>query len=130
MVTQTIEKGCKRTEIGVIPEDWDIVRLSDIGIFKKGRGLKKEELSDEGLPCIRYGEIYTHHNYIVKRYFSFVSSELAKCSQRIAKGDLLFTGSGETAEEIGKCVAFLGDESAYAGGDVIIFTPEIRIQRF
>jgi type I restriction enzyme, S subunit len=36
---------------------------------------------------------------------------------------LLFAGSGETAEEIGKCVAFLGDEEAYAGGDVVIFTP-------
>jgi type I restriction enzyme S subunit len=34
---------------------------------------------------------------------------------------LLFTGSGETVEDIGKCVVYLGDEVAYAGGDVIIF---------
>jgi type I restriction enzyme S subunit len=36
---------------------------------------------------------------------------------------LLFAGSGETAEEIGKCVAFLGNGEAYAGGDIVIFTP-------
>jgi type I restriction enzyme S subunit len=39
------------------------------------------------------------------------------------RGGLLFAGSGETAEDIGKCVAFLGEEEAYAGGDIIIFTP-------
>ncbi|MCX6113200.1 MAG: restriction endonuclease subunit S [Proteobacteria bacterium] len=36
---------------------------------------------------------------------------------------MLFTGSGETAEEIGKCVAFLGSEEAFAGGDIIILSP-------
>ena len=38
----------------------------------------------------------------------------------IKKGDLLFAGSGETADEIGICVAYVGDEPAYAGGDIIV----------
>jgi type I restriction enzyme S subunit len=104
-------------------KEWKIVNLSNIGTFKKGKGIKKNDVVDEGLPCIRYGEIYTHHSNIIKQYFSFISVQIAKSSQRIEKGDLLFTGSGETAEEIGKCVAFLGDDEVYAGGDVLIFTP-------
>ena len=32
------------------------------------------------------------------------------------------TGSGETADDIGKSVAYLGEETAYASGDIIIFT--------
>jgi type I restriction enzyme S subunit len=32
----------------------------------------------------------------------------------------LFAGSGETKEEIGKCVAFVDDHEAYAGGDIVI----------
>jgi type I restriction enzyme S subunit len=32
----------------------------------------------------------------------------------------LFAGSGETKEEIGKCVAFIDDFEAYAGGDIVI----------
>jgi type I restriction enzyme S subunit len=39
---------------------------------------------------------------------------------RLRKGDLLFAGSGETKEEIGKCAAFVVDVEAYAGGDIVI----------
>ena len=35
-------------------------------------------------------------------------------------GDLLFSGSGETKEDIGKCICYLGNEKAYVGGDVIV----------
>ena len=38
----------------------------------------------------------------------------------LRKGDLLFAGSGETKDEIGKCVAFVDDIEAYAGGDIVI----------
>lgn len=103
--------------------DWDVKRLGQIGKFIKGKGISKDEVVDEGLPCIRYGEIYTHHNDQVRSFFSFITLATAKQSQRIKKGDLLFTGSGETAEEIGKCVAFLGDEEAYAGGDIVVLSP-------
>jgi type I restriction enzyme S subunit len=38
----------------------------------------------------------------------------------IRTGDLLFAGSGETREEIGMCVAYVGDRPAVAGGDIIV----------
>ena len=41
----------------------------------------------------------------------------------IQTGALLFAGSGETAEEIGCCAAYLGKEQAYAGGDIVVLTP-------
>jgi type I restriction enzyme S subunit len=103
--------------------EWEARRLGDVGVFSKGRGIKKDEVVADGLPCVRYGEIYTHHNDHLNAFNSFISAETAKQSQRIQKGDLLFAGSGETAEEIGKCIGFLGDEEAYAGGDIVIFRP-------
>ena len=42
-------------------------------------------------------------------------------------GDLLFTCSGETKEDIGKCVAYIGNGKAYAGSDLIILTPNKKI---
>jgi type I restriction enzyme S subunit len=102
---------------------WEVKRLGDVGVFSKGRGIKKDEVVADGLPCVRYGEIYTHYNDHLKAFNSFITPATAKQSQRIEKGDLLFAGSGETAEEIGKCIAFLGDEEAYAGGDIVIFRP-------
>jgi len=103
--------------------EWEVKRLGDIGIFSKGKGIRKDEVVTDGLPCIRYGEIYTHYDDYIRDFFSFIPAHVAKQSQRLHKGDLLFAGSGETAEEIGKCVAFLDDAEAYAGGDIVILSP-------
>ena len=118
-----IRKGYQQTEIGLIPEDWEVKKLGELGVFKKGKGIKKDQVLGDGIACVRYGEIYTHHNNIVRKFNSFISEAIASQSQKLRKGDLLFAGSGETADEIGKCVAFLDDFEAYAGGDVIILTP-------
>jgi type I restriction enzyme S subunit len=104
-------------------EGWVVKTLGEIGTFKKGKGIKKESVISDGFPCVRYGEIYTHHHEYIKQFNSFISSETAKESQLMYRGDLLFAGSGETKKEIGKCVAFLHDKEAYAGGDVIVLSP-------
>lgn len=102
---------------------WETKLLGSIGTFGRGKGIRKDDVRPDGLPCVRYGEIYTHHNNHIRAFYSRIAPDVAAQSQRLTKGDLLFTGSGETAEEIGKCVAFLGDEEAYAGGDIIILSP-------
>lgn len=118
-----VPAGYKRTEIGVVPEDWYVKTLGDIGSFTKGRGIKRSDVAAEGLACVRYGEIYTRYNNSVHSPESRIPATVAQTSQRIENGDLLFAGSGETAEEIGKCVAYLGEAEAYAGGDIVILRP-------
>ncbi|MFN3755552.1 MAG: restriction endonuclease subunit S [Flavobacterium sp.] len=105
-----------------IPSDWSISHLGELGVFSKGKGILKEQVIEEGLPCIRYGEIYTTHDFIIKKFKSFINDNVAKESKEIKRGDILFAGSGETVEEIGKAVAYLGNEKAYAGGDVVILS--------
>ena len=100
--------------------NWEVKQLGDIGQFLKGRGVKKDEAQSGTLPCIRYGEIYTHHNDYIKSFNSWISPQVAATAMRLKQGDLLFAGSGETKEEIGKCVAFIDDCEAYAGGDTVI----------
>lgn len=120
----------KQTEIGLIPEDWDINALGTFGKFTKGKGIKKDEVVSEGFPCIRYGEIYTTHSDYIRKFYSFITENIANLSQILRKGDLLFAGSGETSEEIGKCVAFLEEYTAYAGGDIVIFSPRSGNSKF
>lgn len=118
---QELLTGVKR--VAGYSDAWQPTTLGELGSFKRGKGIKKDAVIPAGLPCIRYGEIYTVHNEYIKKINSFISLETAASSQKIKKGDLLFAGSGETAEEIGKCIAYLDDSDAYAGGDVLVFSP-------
>ena len=47
---------------------------------------------------------------------------------KIKKGNILFASSGETHEEIGKSTAFVDDFEAYAGGDIIVFSPDMALE--
>ena len=102
---------------------WETKRLGELGTFAKGRGIKRDDVSYEGLPCIRYGELYTHYQNYILKVASRIPPNIAATALPIKTGDLLFAGSGETAEEIGRCAAYVGKEQAYAGGDIIVLTP-------
>ena len=56
--------------------------------------------------------------------------KVAKVAEPLRKGDLLFTGSGETPEDIGRCAAFMVDTEAYAGGDINIYRQDDNDSRF
>ena len=100
-----------------------LVYLEDLGQFFKGKGIPKSDLKEQGLPCIRYGELYTRHHNIIRDFGSFISNEDKSKSFKINKNDLLLAGSGETIDEIGKSAVFKDDLEAYAGGDILIFRP-------
>lgn len=114
------------TEVGWIPKDWEVKTLEEIGNISKGRGVSRDQSHSGNLPCVRYGELYTSHDNYIRNFYSFISQEVAETAKRLNKGDVLFAASGETKEEIGKAVAFVGNEEAYAGGDIIILSPKIE----
>lgn len=121
-----VPNGYKKTEFGVFPCDWVTdKKLKDLGAFGKGKGLPGDKMVSEGVPCVGYGDIYMKYNHLhFEEAKTFVDEKTAAESQPIQKGTLLFTGTGETAEEIGKCVCYNGDETIYAGGDIITFKPK------
>lgn len=112
-----------KTRIKGFSAPWKQARLGEVGTFSKGASIEKSDLVETGIPCVRYGEIYTTHDFYIKEFNSFISKNIADRSTRIKEGDLLFACSGETAEEIGKVIANTNSSDAYAGGDIIILTP-------
>lgn len=109
-----------RTRLPGFSAAWNTVTLGDMGTFLKGRGVKRDDVRATGVPCIRYGELYTNFINYTATTSSFVSVEVARTALPIRSGDLLFAGSGETREDIGVCVAYVGDTQAVAGGDIVI----------
>jgi len=99
---------------------WKKSNLGKIGKFLKGNGIKRDELVDSGYPCILYGELYTTYKNYILNTISRIPYCITNVALPIETGDLLFTGSGETPEEIGKCSAYIGKERVYAGGDIVV----------
>ena len=113
--------------LGDVPEHWETARLGSIGRFSKGNGGTKEDEVPAGVPCIRYGDIYTSHKYFIEASRACIKPEKTSEYTPLRFGDILFAGSGETIEEIGKSAVNLIKEPAYSGGDVIIFRPTVRV---
>ena len=82
--------------LGEVPEHWEVKRLSLIGSFFKGCGGTKEDEVEDGVPCVRYGDIYTQHQYFIRETRSNISEESTAKYTPIHYGDILFAGSGET----------------------------------
>jgi len=106
-----------------VPDGWEEEVLGKLGKFSKGKGISKKEIVSSGIPCIRYAEIYTDYNFVIRKLKSFITSDTASNSKRMKQGDIIFAGSGETVEDIGKSVAYVDDKEAYVGGDSIVLSP-------
>ena len=110
-----------------MPAHWDLVQLGRIGRLSMGNGGTKEDEVFEGIPCIRYGDLYTSHKYHIQAARSYVTETKAAEYTPILHGDILFAGSGETIEEIGKSAVNLMASPACCAGDVILFRPDIEM---
>ena len=100
--------------------EWSVHTLGALGTLMKGRGIRRDDVRGQGVPCIRYGELYTRYSDYVAQPTSRVDPAVASTALPIVPGDLLFAASGETAAEIGTCVAYTGTERAVAGGDIVV----------
>lgn len=121
-LSTSVAAAMQQSEVGLVPNDWEVLPLGALGKFSKGSGVRKDEVRTEGKACIRYGELYTLHHNLIRGTKTRISPEVATQSKRLRPGDILFAGSGETKEEIGKSAAVLIDEEVYAGGDIVILT--------
>ena len=101
--------------------DIPIVKLKDIAIdFYRGSGIKRDEVTDEGIPCVRYGEIYTTYNTWFDKCISHTKLEYVGTPKYFENGDILFAITGESVEDIAKSVAYIGNEKCLAGGDIVV----------
>lgn len=118
-----IPKGYKHTALGILPQDWEVVRLGDIGIFLKGSGISKENLSDSGIACIRYGELYTTYKEVIN--YVYCKTDIPIQGLVLSKkNDILIPTSGETAIDIATASCILLDGVAIGGDTNIVRTEQ------
>ena len=114
--------------LGDVPAHWEVVQLGRSGVFFKGSGGTKDDEVPDGIPCVRYGDLYTTHKSFISQTRSYVPPAKARAYTPINRGDVLFPTSGETIEEIGKSAVNLMHTQVLCGGDLIIFRPTIPME--
>lgn len=111
------KKGFKQSELGEIPEDWEIVYLGDIALFFKGVGLPKSELVEDGLfPCVHYGQLFTKYNEQIGNVESTTNSSGSFFSQ---ENDVLMPTSDVTPNGLATASCLMQSD-VVLGGDILV----------
>jgi len=102
-------------------EEWEEKALKDFATeMFRGSGVKRDQVTEEGVSCVRYGEIYTKYNYHFNDCYSHTLVEYVNSPKYFEYGDILFAITGESVEEIGKSIAYTGKDKCIAGGDIVV----------
>ena len=103
------------------PNGVEYKKIGDVAtdVFR-GSGIKKDQVTSTGIPCVRYGEIYTKYNLWFDSCFSHTSESLITNKKYFEHGDILFAITGESVEDIAKSCAYVGNEKCLAGGDIVV----------
>ena len=95
--------------------------LGEVGTFIRGNGLQKKDFVDEGVGCIHYGQIYTYYGTYTTETKSFVPESLAKKLVQVNHGNLIIACTSENVEDVGKAVAWLGEDDIVTGGHSVVY---------
>lgn len=105
-----IEIRFKDTEIGKIPEDWQLDRLKENFEFKANNTLSRDALSESGIiQDVHYGDIlvkYGSHLDVQKDGVPYISDEGFNASSFISDGDVIIADTAED-ETVGKATEVL-----------------------
>jgi len=114
-----LRSGYKQTDVGVIPQDWEVKPFGELFAFRNGVN------ADKG----RYGKGIRFINVLEPITFSHIHGpeiagrvtlpESIAASYEVKRGDVLFNRTSETQEEVALAATYLGSERVVFGGFVI-----------
>lgn len=82
----------------------------------RGAGIKRDEVTADGTPCVRYGEIYNQYNI----WFDKCCSKTHAGTKTFSHGDVLFAITGEKIEKIAKSCVYMGNDTCFVNGDIVV----------
>lgn len=127
-VTKGLDPNAKMKPSGIewlgdIPEHWEVKKLKYIGKCQNGISAGAEYFGS-GFPFISYGDVYNDFQLPITGSGLANSSEHDRINYSVKKGDVFFTRTSETVEEIGftsTCLTTI--ENATFSGFLIRFRP-------
>lgn len=119
---QEVEKRKKqmeyyREELLSPKADYEVKTLGELGTFTRGNGLQKTDFTEEGYPCIHYGQIHTYYGTSTYSTKSFCDENFAQKLRKAKTGDLLIATTSEDVEACCKATVWLGEGEVAFSGD-------------
>ncbi len=112
-----VKPGYKQTEVGVIPEQWRAVRIGDLFTFKNGLN-KAKQFFGHGTPIVNYMDVFGRPGLRMQAISGRVDvSPKELNAYEVRRGDVFFTRTSETVEEIGIAAVMLDqpEKTVYSG---------------
>lgn len=143
VITEAVTKGLDKSVqlkdsgiewIGQIPEHWEIEKVKNIFFFGKGLSITKDDLTEEGIAVISYGQIHsktnngTSINDDLIRYVPEIY--LTNKQSLVNKGDFIFADTSEDLEGAGNCVFIDREMQLFAGYHSIILKLKQKEYKF
>lgn len=109
VVTKGLDKNVKLKDsgidwIGKIPAHWELERLKHLGNLETSSVNKKIDQDEELVKLVNYMDVYNNNTKEIwnnENYMVVSANNLQIQSKKLKKGDVLFTPSSETIEDIG-----------------------------
>lgn len=118
--------------IGEIPKHWEVSKVKNIFKFNKGLTITKENLSEEGVFCVNYGEIHSKYGFEVNpevHDLKCVNSSYLQSDKNslLYDGDFVFADTSEDIEGSGNFTYLNSSIPTFAGYHTIICRPKSDI---
>ena len=115
-----------------IPFDWAVRRFHDIFLFYKGLNITKQNLKDEGVPCVNYGEIHSKYGFEIdpdKHPLKCVDESYIKENPKslLVRGDIIYADTSEDIQGSGNFSQLISNKSVFAGYHTLIARPNYPI---
>jgi type I restriction enzyme, S subunit len=136
---QTLTENWQRpfpAQLPPLPPQWRLARLRHAFDFNKGLTITKENLQDEGVPCLNYGEVHSKYGFEVdpsRHPLKCVDKSYIKNNHAslLKRGDFVFADTSEDIEGSGNFTCYNSDEQAFAGYHTLIAKPKVPMnERF
>jgi type I restriction enzyme S subunit len=117
--------------IGDIPEDWDVCKFKQLGAFSANGVDKKIEEGELLFKSVHYMNVYNNslsEIYNSDDYLTISANEWKSQDCNLKKGDVLFTNSSETPDDMGHS-AVIGESLSQTlfGYHLMRFRPKVQI---
>ena len=96
-------------------------KLGEVGEFTRGTSFQKKHFTDEGFPCIHYGQIYTRYYLSTDKTISYLSPDFAARARKAQTGDLIIATTSENDEDVCKAIVWEGQEEVVVSNDACFY---------